>query len=144
MSRLKDTPCGKCKLGIISHGPVPGHAEMAKILEVLPGKVSKEAFVWGVPEGEKQKHVKKIVDHYASQGTHIANENIYFFDDKFDNVAGFEKYKRGGKPVYPNAHQVSCKSRDTEHPSHDIKKNIGKCGATFSEIQKHGGIKFCH
>jgi len=85
--------------------------------------------VVGAVDGRKHETVRKIVNWLKGHRTvNIAPSQVFFFDDRSDNVLSF----RG---TGYNAKQVSCKSRET---------GIGLCGATPDEIVKEKGVKTCH
>ena len=106
---LRDTFCGRsCFLAILSAGS--GDDERSTLLATLratafglgpadPNSVQwvrvpssqSSPLLWGAPEGQKQANVPKIVDWYqTTAGKHIAASQIYFYDDKANNVLGFE------------------------------------------------------
>lgn len=126
---LNATFCRHCYLGIASAGGAGLddekavlssvlHAGVARgeLYEALPNwttgenpeeQVESEApFVVWCAEGQKNLCVKKIVEWYRSErNVSISDEDVYFFDDKEDNISPFVQTNY-------NAFQVSCGSRN--------------------------------
>ena len=83
-------------------------------------------------DGQKQDAAKAIVDWYTNNAQITFDpSNVYFFDDRADNVSPF-----AGTGF--NAHQVSCATRDSSSGG-----LVGLCGATASEIVRKSGISTC-
>lgn len=83
-------------------------------------------------DGHKQFAVPKIIAWYAkTNGVTIADENVYFFDDRVENIIPFFDSN-----LKYNAHQISCDKRDNGG-------SIGLCGATLDEIQPLVGVTRC-
>merc|ERR1712048_530628 len=132
--------CGKCRLGVVSHGTAGGQ-EMKRILlseliagnETLPNR-------WSYPNhidsplvlgcGNKPPCVQGVVSWYERHGAPISKQDVYFFDDREDNVEAV-----GGAGY--NALEISCATRD------GWKEQIGGCGATLVEIKKEDGMHIC-
>jgi len=87
------------------------------------------SLILGCQDGRKQTAVRGIQQFYSSKGVNIADSEVYFFDDRADNVRSF-----GSTPY--NANQISCNSRDNGGV-------IGLCGARTSEIKKVRGVHTC-
>ena len=145
---INGTFCNDCWLGVCSAGSASGTgSDEQKFLlaSVLggPNRVG-NATSWssGIPatsplvvcqpDGKKQDAVKSIVDWYATVAKIvIAPSDVYFFDDRADNVKPF-----AGTGF--NAHQISCASRDASKLG-----QVGLCGATVDEITRAKGIGSC-
>jgi hypothetical protein len=90
----------------------------------------------GVSDGMKEQCVKVLVDYFRQTGMghafnpDLADEEVYFFDDKTENVQPF-------KNTFYNAHQVSCGDRDEDNSA------IGLCGAKTKEIVNTKGVTTC-
>eukprot|EP00418_Pyrodinium_bahamense_P089075 CAMPEP_0179040316 /NCGR_PEP_ID=MMETSP0796-20121207/15585_1 /TAXON_ID=73915 /ORGANISM="Pyrodinium bahamense, Strain pbaha01" /LENGTH=263 /DNA_ID=CAMNT_0020736659 /DNA_START=18 /DNA_END=809 /DNA_ORIENTATION=+ len=141
---MASSACGKCYLGTISAGTAsgPGSKERTVLhnkLAITPGKLPTtdwsaphpvtSPLVQSCPDTTKQNSVPGIIAWYAKAGVTIASSDVYFFDDRADNVQAFQ-----GHPY--NARQISCASRD-------LNGLIGMCGATLSEIVLERGIRTC-
>ena len=149
---LSGTFCGSCFLGVCSAGDASGagskerdyllNAVLGGTARVggadrwnehgtnpLTGRVN-SALVVRQSDGHKQKAVQAIVDWYASGSASkvkIAAQNVFFFDDRADNIQAF-----AGTGF--NAKQVSCKSRT---------HNLGLCGGTADEVVRVAGVNLC-
>lgn len=150
---LKDTFCSKCYMGIVSAGMASGRfsRERTYLLEnVLVGEPFQallssnsqtshwsvrsvhSPLVLGWPDGQKQDAVAGIVAWYEQQGIRIADEDVYFFGDRTENIPPF------GSTSF-NAREISCASRDM-----GIGNGIvGYCGATVGEIVDTKGVHVC-
>ena len=129
---LRATPCRACYSGIISAGS-PGEGEEALLTRTLPHGAPPGALAFNVPDKTKQDRVPGIVTFYEQRdGVRIPSENVYFFDDRADNVEHFT-----GRGY--NAHQISCASRDPANGN----GVIGLCGAVPSEINFNPGVGVC-
>jgi len=149
---LGSTFCSQCYLGVCSHGDADREYSkernilIAKLLtsEPMRNLVLKPShfqwsdeklltpFVVSSPDGVKQLHVARIREFYLRQGINIMASNIFFYDDRANNV---EPFKGTGM----NAKQISCGSRDM-----DISNGaVGLCGAAVSEIVRENGISLC-
>lgn len=146
-SKMNETFCNTCMHGIVSAGEVSGpdpHMHEREIIFEAIGGIKKtisggwmdtpekwnnitSPLVIGYPDTKKQDAVASIVEWYRNNKYHIADGDVYFFDDRLDNVQPFSSMKF-------NAMQVSCKSRDA---------NLGLCGATLDEIQPKKGVHPC-
>lgn len=149
---INSTFCGKCYIGICSHGDAARKfspermALLTKVLHTKPmedlrltifdspwsDETLRSPFVVSVPDGKKQFQVENILKWYARQEVCILKSNTYFFDDRADNVAPF-----AGTGM--NAKQISCSTRDG-----DVGNGaVGLCGATTDEIVPRTGIELC-
>lgn len=143
---INATFCGSCYLGVCSHGDVGGEGSPERayiaskiIISDLQQALGPGALVWstgeyvhsplvaGYPEGQKQLAVEAMLDWYSLQGVQIARGDVFFFDDKAENVVPFL-----GSGM--NACQVSCASRA---------EPLGLCGATASEVTRRTGVHGC-
>ncbi|CAK9003554.1 unnamed protein product [Durusdinium trenchii] len=148
---LNATFCRHCYLGIASAGGAGLddekavlssvlHAGVARgeLYEALPNwttgenpeeQVESEApFVVWCAEGQKNLCVKKIVEWYRSErNVSISDEDVYFFDDKEDNISPFVQTNY-------NAFQVSCGSRNGSR---------GLCGGRVAEVWDTKGVFLC-
>jgi hypothetical protein len=128
-------------MGAISAGPASGgHSDLrAKLLELIPAdKRLNGGFVDGCPSPVsgplvlschyKPRPARDIVNWFRQQGVSIADENVFFFDDKRPEIDSFRNQRF-------NARQISCASRDA---------NRGLCGAELSEIVLETGVHTCH
>lgn len=123
------TFCGGCHLGIVSHGTAGSEPMKQKLLDILtcdvggrlpnrwssPGAISSPLVL---SCADKPPCVRGVLDWYATQGVHVQDQDVHFFDDREDNAlavaaAGF------------TARQVSCGSRDGE---------VGYCGGRLAEV----------
>ncbi|CAJ1351598.1 unnamed protein product [Effrenium voratum] len=86
-------------------------------------------FVAWCPEGQKHLCTAKIVEWYRARDVPILDEDVYFFDDKEDNVRPFTGTSY-------NALQVSCGTRGNG--------TRGLCGGTLQEAQPAKGVFLCH
>jgi len=149
---LKTSACADCYIGLCSHGNADfdfSKERTVLLKKVMDSKTMQDMvlkpsniewsdeellspYVVYSPDGEKQKHVAKILRWYRRQGIHILKENTFFFDDRADNVLPFE-----GTGM--NARQISCGSRDME-----IGRGVvGLCGAVVDEVVKKKGVAAC-
>mmetsp|Transcript_108319 Transcript_108319/g.305384 ORF Transcript_108319/g.305384 Transcript_108319/m.305384 type:complete len:479 (-) Transcript_108319:156-1592(-) len=101
----------------------------AKQLGYGPGHV-RSPLVVRQGNAKKQWAVEGILEWYASKGVHIARSNVWFFDDRADNVLFFN-----GTGM--NARQISCGSRDAH------RRKVGFCGAKPKEIELTPGVVTC-
>lgn len=147
---LNTTFCRRCYLGVASAGGAGLDDEKAVLLSVLHAAVdpslssalpnwtteedpsqqieSEAPFVVWCGEGGKHRCVSKIVEWYSSQhNVSILDEDVYFFDDKEDNIRPFV-----GTDY--NALQVSCESRNGSR---------GLCGGLPSEVTPVRGVVLC-
>lgn len=139
-ANMEETPCNKCKLGVISQGQVGGAKEKKIVLSGLkdvgtvwstPEHV-KSPLVHGCADGEKPKCAQSILKWYATEvNVHIPPKNVFFFDDQDGNVDGFAQFGY-------NAKQISCTSRDKS-----MRNSVGVCGAQLNEIFLEQGIQSC-
>ena len=149
---VSGTFCDSCSLALCSAGDAsgPGSKERDYILNNVlggsarvggasewdddgeqGGKVT-SPLVTRQRDGQKQDAAKAIVEWYASSAKITFDpSNVYFFDDRADNVSPF-----AGSGF--NAHQVSCATRDSSKMG-----LVGLCGATASEIVRKSGISTC-
>lgn len=136
--------CAKCHLGTISAGSASGagskerevlHRQLAAVQGKLPTdqwsgiKPVVSPLVTECPDETKQDAVPGILDWYSKHGFTIHPSDVYFFDDRVNNVKAFQ-----GHPY--NAKQVACAARDYDG-------TVGLCGATLQEIQLEKGIHTC-
>lgn len=150
---LKETFCSKCYMGIVSAGMASGRfsRERTYLLEnVLVGEPFQallssnsqtshwsvrsvhSPLVLGWPDGQKQDAVAGIVAWYEQQGIRIADQDVYFFGDRTENIPPFSSTSF-------NAREISCASRDM-----GIGNGIvGYCGATTDEIVDTKGVHVC-
>lgn len=146
---IDKTFCGKCYHGIVSAGEASGglSPERKVLLGVIGTNASLSAewsdiyphtgpetssLVLGWPDGQKQLAVALIVAWFKDvHNKNIPPSMVHFFDDRVDNVKGFEG-------TGYNAHQISCASRDPSDQN-----VIGLCGAELSEIVEAKGITTC-
>lgn len=146
---LNSTFCRRCYLGVASAGGAGLDDEKAVLLSVLHAGVdpslsaalpnwtteedpsqqieSAAPFVVWCGEGGKHRCVSKIVEWYSERNVTILDEDVYFFDDKEDNIRPF-----AGTDY--NALQVSCNSRNGSR---------GLCGALPSEVTPVRGVVLC-
>jgi len=139
-ANMEETPCNKCKLGVISQGQVGGADEKKIVMSGLqdvgtiwskPDHVV-SPLVHGCPDSEKPKCAQSIVKWYATEvDVHILPKNVFFFDDQDGNVDGFAQ-------LGYNAKQISCTSRDE-----GMRNSVGICGAQLNEIFLKQGIQRC-
>lgn len=142
MMRLQDSFCGQCYFGAVSAGTAsgPNSAERAHFDSMVPAQYNVGGWVDGCPspvsgtkilacgEGAKQTAVRDILTWMnQNHGISIADERVFFFDDKQNNIEGFQWTNY-------NAKQISCNSRDG---------NRGLCGGTFAEFTGETGNKLC-
>jgi len=154
---LHTTFCAACYMGVISSGPVSGSgsSERYTIVQKLravgllgfgEGRTDPHP-PWSdahpssplrvnVPEGSKQDEIVEILDWYRSGArgrrvVDIADDRVFFFDDKASNVEPF-----AASPY--NARQVSCASRDAMY---DPKR--GLCGGRSEEVRAIDGVFLC-
>ena len=146
VAQLRSTFCGSaCYPGIVSRGdasgaPHSGEAQfLLNTLEALPTPKEKDVrlswgrrpgapLIIGAPDGHKQEFVPGIVNWYQDHyGVSLEKRNVFFFDDRADNVQGF----RGSGY---NAQQISCASRDGI---------LGLCGAEPHELTADIGVFLC-
>lgn len=139
--RLQDSFCGECYFGIVSAGTAsgPDSENRDKVDTLVQEQYNVGGWVDECPspvdgtkvtscgEGQKQNAVSDILTWLSGEGISIPDENVHFFDDKQNNIEGFE-----GGPY--NAHQISCESRDGHR---------GRCGGTFAELVDDAGQNFC-
>jgi len=140
--RIHSTFCSRCYKSVVSSGFLTGDdsIERKQMLDMLGGPMATLSTVWSGPDtiisplvvgavdGRKHETVRKIVNWFKEhRTTDVAPSQVFFFDDREDNVVSF----RG---TGYNARQVSCKSRET---------GIGLCGATPDEVVKEKGVKTC-
>jgi len=143
---LPQTFCGSCSIGTISQGGASGQGskERALLVQKLNASGGLPTSVWNsngckvvdsplvtlCPDGEKKTAVPQIQRWYLEKhNIRIADQQIYFFDDRKDNIHSFV-----GLPY--NAQQISCDPRDERGA-------LGFCGATVAEIQRRQGVHFC-
>ena len=135
--------CGGCNLGVVSAGYAGGSDsdERAQLLIQLNASQRlgggfmdhclspvTSPLVMGCPDERKQETVADVVAWYGDQGVAIAPGDVWFFDDRDENVAPFE-----GTGF--NARQASCGLRDGDR---------GLCGATLAEVANLApGIVLC-
>lgn len=147
---LNSTFCRRCYLGVASAGGAGLDDEKQVLLCVLHAAVdpslssalpnwtteedpsqqieSEAPFVVWCGEGGKHRCVSKIVEWYSSgRNVTILDEDVYFFDDKEDNIRPFV-----GTDY--NALQVSCESRNGSR---------GLCGGLPSEVTPVRGVVLC-
>jgi len=149
--KLKSTFCSKCYVGIATAGGASGDGEKAVLVSHLRAAITPRAAdilpkAWlsrtdqteNPPPfvawcGDKKKHVciQKIVEWYKTKNVMIASNNVYFFDDKAENILAFANSSLGF-----NAQQVSCASRDPDGRN-------GYCGGRPSEVQEKKGVHVC-
>lgn len=157
---LNSTFCAGCFLGVVSTGkqlekPPPTLGQLNSALLGKPeswdfgcptGGLTTSPFIMGCRDGQKQHTVPSIVNWYRAHGVSISDEEVYFFDDRPDNVEPF----RG--TTY-NAQQVSCGSRDPD-PFDDsllwcsncpnrAQGTVGYCGGKPSEVVRRRGVHLC-
>jgi hypothetical protein len=144
---LKDTFCSKCYLGSISQGDATSDVEREILYNSLDvdqagHPLPENSQAWGAgcategkplmtqcPDGHKQEAVPHILQYYRdAAGVNITDEQVFFFDDRKENIDSFRDTKY-------NAKQISCESRDDG--------GIGLCGATVDEIARFSGFSIC-
>jgi len=173
---LKDTFCGKkCYMGIVSAGWVSGANSEAreKVMKAIPseqrlgggwaddcGKNGVGPLMLSCHEGiEKYKAAVKVQEWFASRGAKVADDRVFFFDDKSDNVGAMDtsKHAQDGVTKQFNAFQVSCGGHERDWSTRPgSRKNggrkkswegaLGRCGATMPEIaaaEKKRGVHLC-
>jgi hypothetical protein len=134
-----------CYNGIVTAGIASG--DKSKERDVLLSKIgvnSTLSAVWSTREvvksplvlsaldTHKQDSVRDIIVWFKSaHSITFNNEDVYFFDDRPDNVKPFE-----GTGF--NAHQVSCGSRD-----HTMSNVTGDCGGRLAEVVQEKGVHLC-
>lgn len=150
-THMNDTFCTACMHGIITRGDVDGvnSKERSEIINDVMGGAAKLGGVttWQqwvryqnvssplqffTDDGKKQEAAAKIREWYSKNGYHVEPYHVFFFDDREDNVKGFEN-------TGMNAKQIACAARDPTKG----RENIGKCGATVKEIVMFAGIQLC-
>jgi hypothetical protein len=89
-------------------------------------------------DGHKQTAVPKIVAWYGKRGVTVADEDVYFFDDRVENILPF--FANG---LRYNAHQVSCATRDDPAWETNPHGSIGLCGGTLEEVVPLSGVSRC-
>jgi len=149
---LNSTFCSRCYLGIASAGGAGLDDEKDVLLSVLkdangdrstlvsampawtteddPSQQveSEPPFVVWCGEGVKHRCVRNIVAWYRTErNVSILYEDVYFFDDKEDNIRPFAGSKF-------NALQVSCNTRNGSR---------GLCGGLASEVSPVKGVFLC-
>jgi len=149
---LRKTFCRACYIGVCSHGDADfGYSKergvlLKSILQTRPmrhlrlrpfaAQWSDEGllspYVVMAPDEEKQLYVAKIREWYLRQGIGIMTQNVFFFDDRANNVLPF-------KGTGLNARQISCASRDMTIAG----GAVGLCGATLDEIVRQPGVVAC-
>lgn len=142
---LHSTFCGGCYHGIVSAGAASGQGSKERdvLLQKLdpsrtlsgtwstPSNVASSMVVYS-PDGFKQNSVRQVVKWFreAHQIT-IENRNVYFFDDRADNVQRF-----AGTGF--NAIQTSCARRDPM-----MSGAVGLCGSALAEVVRKSGVHIC-
>ena len=132
--------CGNCYFGAVSAGTAsgPNSAERAYIdRELVAPELNPGGWVDNCPrpvtgtkilacgEGAKQTAVDDIRTWLEqTHGITIEPSKVHFFDDKQNNVEGFQWHS-----TQYNAHQISCGSRDGSR---------GLCGGTAAELEAAG------
>eukprot|EP00931_Biecheleriopsis_adriatica_P063117 TRINITY_DN38184_c0_g1_i1.p1 TRINITY_DN38184_c0_g1~~TRINITY_DN38184_c0_g1_i1.p1 ORF type:complete len:299 (-),score=58.17 TRINITY_DN38184_c0_g1_i1:168-1064(-) len=148
---LNTTFCNRCFIGLATAGGASLDGEKAVLLDVIKKAVWLRAAkilpkTWLTPENDaqdqdeappplmswcpdKKKHLctQRIVDWYAERDITFDKSDVYFFDDKAENVLAFE-----GSGF--NAKQVSCASRDGDK---------GYCGGQPDEVKMMKGVHAC-
>lgn len=105
----------------------PAAASVACTAAVPPTVNS--ALVSGCSDGTKHFAIVKIIDHIKNKFKKVIDpKNAYHFDDNDKNLVAYKGL---------NSIQVSCGSRDHKN------KDIGWCGAVWSEIQPLKGVNKC-
>ncbi|CAE7239779.1 Esyt3 [Symbiodinium natans] len=85
-------------------------------------------FVIGQPDGQKQFAVELVRQWYENTfGFSIEKQQVYFFDDRMDNIPPFKEQDLAAK-------QISCHSRDLSYAN----GTIGLCGALPEQIVQPG------
>lgn len=152
------TFCEQCHMAIVTHGDCSGRnskertfllnnflrsssrftelcqgmgIQVAQMPWSGPGTGVNSPLVFSAPDRHKQDSVTRIIEWQKKHGVGIQPSDVYFFDDRADNVAAFHG-------TGYNARQVSCKSRDGTYGG-----VTGFCGATVQEIRKEAGVKTC-
>merc|ERR1719254_191718 len=145
LNNWQSTKCArKCYVGIVSHGDANhGGSRMRQFLiDNLYRKAThhihgagqhwfkhgtgagRAPFWTGVPEGQKQHAIRKVLDWYKhDHGVNIADNQVFFFDDKRNNVEGVAK-DFSAKLVSEHSRQ------EGDGPGDDR----GKCGGTVAEV----------
>jgi len=153
---IKTTFCNQCHLGITSagHGSGAGSPWNDYLLDhVMRGQVH-DAFMRRMPHARqwsegtgvhspfvlkqgnkvKQEAVELVRQWYGRQGVCIEPEEVYFFEDRTENVKPFAE-----KGL--NSREISCGSRD---PSlYGGTGMVGYCGARPEEVQRAKGNILC-
>jgi hypothetical protein len=137
---INKTFCGECRLGVVSHGTAGGQKMKEILLSELVAGYKTLPNRWSWPSnidsplvlgcGHKPPCVQGVVNWYGHQGVPISRQDVYFFDDRRDNVEAV-----GGAGF--NSLQISCATRD------GWEGKIGGCGATLAEIKKEYGTHVC-
>lgn len=157
--KLNQTFCHACYLGIVSAGIASGvdspernmiHAllQQGGQFDVNPNEAWNDygcapnvpitrPLVTECPDETKQLSIPGIVKFYADKfGNTIADEKVYFFDDRHINIDPFDAYQSTHKY---NAKQISCATRDSS-----AKGATGNCGATLAELKEpQTGVSKC-
>jgi len=153
---ISTTFCNECLLGITSagQGSGPGTAWNNYILDSIMRGETHDAFMQRAPQARrwsfgtdvqspfvlqqgnkmKQESVELIRQWYGGQGVCIEPGEVYFFEDRTENVLPFED-----KGL--NSREISCGSRD---PSlYGGSGMVGYCGARPEEVQRVKGNLLC-
>merc|ERR1712176_1375374 len=86
------------------------------------------SMVINATDTKKQDSIAWILKFFQNQkNITIEDEDVYFFDDRADNVEPFKQTKY-------NAQQISCTSRDESMQW--MKGVVGKCGGRLSEVSQ--------
>lgn len=132
--------CGECRLGVVSHGTAGGDTMKNIVLDQLSCNGHTLPNEWSYPHhihsplvlgcANKSPCVEGVVNWYENERVHISKNDVYFFDDRRDNVeaVGHQGY---------NARQISCSTRGGSWDE------IGGCGAELKEITRDDGTFTC-
>lgn len=146
---LKSTFCSKCYVGIATAGGASGDGEKSVLASHLRAAIAPRAadilpktwlsrtdqtespppFVAWCADKRKHLCTQKIVEWYKTKNVVIAPSDVYFFDDKAENILAFANSSLGF-----NAQQVSCASRNGSK---------GYCGGRPGEVQEKKGVHVC-
>jgi len=155
---ISSTFCNDCYLGITSAGKGSGVGSPWNnyvLDDVMRGAVQDQfiqrnpasyktwsqgtdvhsPYVLGQGNRIKQNAVELIREWYGSQGVQIQSGEVYFFDDRTENIPPFQE-----KGL--NSREISCASRDWQ--LYGGSGMVGYCGARPEEIVKEKGNVACH
>lgn len=154
---LENTFCHRCYRGIVTAGGASGDGspERQVLLEKLGGTAKTRTDWWQnigfkhrvkagssltvqVSDTFKQDEAASILDWWhRDQKINLDRENVYFFDDRADNVQAFQ-----GTGM--NAQQISCQSRGPSEWHGMPDNQVGGCGGLAKEVaHPRKGVHVC-